>query len=195
MGKVKSLRMLAAERGEMRYMMTKPCKRGHLGERYTSCGLCCDCITVNQQEIKNKLGAAKSLANTKQFEPANIYSALVRPGHQVAFDDLAQVCFYGTPDQIDQCMAFIGTIAAQLPQAPAKPRPAGELTRAALAAAACLDATSLVYSDGTPLRERQDTNGRTYIQVGTLWYDAVRMLALWRNERMNIQHTAEKDIQ
>lgn len=195
MEKVKSLRTIAAETGEMRYAMTKPCKRGHIGERYTSCGLCCDCVIANQQEIKNKLLAGQRLANTKLYEPARVYSVVARPAHHSILADAAHICSQGNDDQIDRLTSLVSMIFGELPHDPAMPRPVGELTRTALAAAACLDAPRVAYTDGTPLRERQSSTGRVYVGVGLFWYDAVRLLALWRNERMNVQPADDKEMQ
>jgi hypothetical protein len=53
-----SPRVLAAVRGEYTYYTGKPCRRGHLAERYTKNANCIDCAKVNQQkyiDVINKL--------------------------------------------------------------------------------------------------------------------------------------------
>lgn len=42
--------MDAARKGLARYFTGKPCKRGHLSERYVASGTCCECHKVDQVE-------------------------------------------------------------------------------------------------------------------------------------------------
>jgi len=68
-------RMQAASEGKDRYFTGKPCKAGHLSERYVSTGQCVECLKAyskNHQRTVNNL----------------------RAGH------LKSATFTGTPDQI-----------------------------------------------------------------------------------------------
>lgn len=49
-----TIREQAKSQGLKRYDMPKPCKRGHLGQRYTSTGICCECDLLAQKARRDK---------------------------------------------------------------------------------------------------------------------------------------------
>lgn len=49
-----SERLIAAENGKKLYATGRPCKRGHLAERYVSTGNCVDCIKESNERFRPK---------------------------------------------------------------------------------------------------------------------------------------------
>lgn len=110
----KTPRQVAIDEGKARYAMTKPCSKGHLGERYASCGACVQCSDERQADIAQRRKAGRILANTKLFEPARVWSGLVRSEHHGTFEQLARVFACGTDEQVAQVAAFIYMINQQV---------------------------------------------------------------------------------
>ncbi len=182
----KKARLIALEAGNKRYLMTKPCKRGHLGERYASCGLCCQCVEDHQRKKKIEVQAAIKLHNTKLFEPARVYSVVVRHEHREAYDDLSHVAAYGTDEQVAQCAAFLGMIRAQVITHDIA-RPEGELNRAELAALVDLAPTRICYIDGSPLVERYNERDELHILIADRWYIATQLADVWKGTRAAVR--------
>ncbi len=49
-----STRKEAIENGDVKYFTGKPCKRGHVSERYTSTYQCCECHTRKEKLMYEK---------------------------------------------------------------------------------------------------------------------------------------------
>lgn len=110
----KNARIAAIAAGKKRYTMTKPCRRGHLGERYASCGVCVQCNEERQKEWSATTKYNKRVANTQNFTPAEVWKGLVRPEHHAGMQRLADVYGSGDREQIEQVDAFIHMIRSQV---------------------------------------------------------------------------------
>lgn len=66
----KAPRQLAKEAGQIRYSTGKPCKKGHIAERFTSNGMCCVC-EYEKQRMFLQQSADVHRANAKKWAKAN----------------------------------------------------------------------------------------------------------------------------
>lgn len=55
-------RMVAAKDGRLRYFTGKPCLKGHVAERYTKSGACCECQALGVQEYNKRIRATIAAA-------------------------------------------------------------------------------------------------------------------------------------
>lgn len=179
-------RRAALALGIKTYPMTKECKYGHLGERYTSCGICVECSQRKQEEMRVKVSAGRRLHNTQLFEPGRVYSTIVKSEHREVYEDLQLVCTHGTAEQVEHCAAFLNMIRQQV-IAPQPAPPPGELNRAALAAHVSLDPATLGYLDGSPLTERYDAQDELQILIAARWYVARRLAEVWKGTRATVR--------
>lgn len=75
-------RLTAATAGATKYNTGKPCARGHLSDRYTSTGGCCECLKFHSREFAGALRQAKvpgtrgSLLFTYRLHPDDHAAAL-----------------------------------------------------------------------------------------------------------------------
>lgn len=178
-------RLVALANGEKTYAMTKACKYGHLGERYTSCGICVECSKRKQEEMRVKTLAGRKLSNTKKFEPSRVYSVVVRSAHREAYDDFSHIAAFGTDEQFAQVAAFVGMIRSQV-VTHAIARTPGELNRDELAALVNLDPAHICNADGSPLVERNHNND-VFIRIAGRWYNAEQLAAVWRSARTSVR--------
>ena len=52
-----SQRSKAKESGAFKYLTGKPCKRGHVAERWTASGACTECVKLDQRSVPYRLKA------------------------------------------------------------------------------------------------------------------------------------------
>lgn len=60
------IRREAARRGEVRYYTGKLCQRGHDSERYTSNGMCVECLRERDREQARELAELRRQADAKE---------------------------------------------------------------------------------------------------------------------------------
>jgi hypothetical protein len=64
----------AATAGDLRYMSTKPCRRGHMSPRYTSSGNCIACVSEKSKQNKIKTKATRTIYNSKLFRDEELFA-------------------------------------------------------------------------------------------------------------------------
>jgi hypothetical protein len=52
-------RLIAASLGQTRYSTGRPCRNGHMADRYTSTGNCTECLRANNRDVASALRQAK----------------------------------------------------------------------------------------------------------------------------------------
>lgn len=60
-------RQAAATAGILRYNTGRPCRNGHIADRYTSTGNCCECTKSANKDTSAKLRASRWGASSRQF--------------------------------------------------------------------------------------------------------------------------------
>jgi hypothetical protein len=104
------LRLAARARGEKTFTVNVPCKRGHIGPRYTSTGGCCECLGVGQA----KALTANQLLTVQRYNPMPLLLA-------------AEV----TPDQIENLDRYLLHCAHHFCKSVIKMRDADNILRIA----------------------------------------------------------------
>lgn len=64
-------RQIALAAGELLYLPSLPCKRGHMTERYTKTGHCKECSFLNSENYRTQFPERRAASNKKWYE-ANI---------------------------------------------------------------------------------------------------------------------------
>jgi hypothetical protein len=106
-------RMQAAKDGKRTFSNGRPCRKGHLSERYTSSGNCVECLRVANEERSRALSAAKIATNNALEERLAPHQIWVKPALHAAASEYADVLRYGSADTIEQCRAFIAMMREQ----------------------------------------------------------------------------------
>jgi hypothetical protein len=142
-------RNIAANNGLMRYSTGKPCKRGHLSDRYTSNGMCIACFSHHGQATKYN----RRLKNAENFDSNSICRVFADPAE---FDLLRKIgkitmgCTAAELSTLHEVANFLATTIAQRNAGVFK----GELTRDALLARVRYDPTDrddpVLDLDGKP---------------------------------------------
>src|SRR5579863_10633946 len=71
-------REAARVRGDTRYISTKPCPKGHVGERFVISTACCTCGDIARARRKGKLIANRSPKLTSEKQAETIEAPKVR---------------------------------------------------------------------------------------------------------------------
>ncbi len=89
--------------GEKTYNTGKPCKNGHLSDRYTLGGMCLGCLAKQAAGIKAK----RAEATRGRFEGLVEHRIFVKKVYHGTVSDYADILRYGDTNTIDQAQAFI----------------------------------------------------------------------------------------
>ena len=108
-----SIRDTALTFGRLTYNNGKPCRRGHFSDRYSSNGMCIECLKLQAGERKLKVDGSRAARNKALFDQLQPKQVWVRPQHHAAISEYADVLRYGSPDVIAQCVAFIAWAKTQ----------------------------------------------------------------------------------
>lgn len=165
-----------------RYKMKKPCRRGHMGERYSSTGLCVACVMMNDKAKKENMRKARIIGNFERFEPLQVFKAVIRPSVHHYLDDATEIFQFGSNEQkmmlveaitaVRQGVKVGGAITSQ-----------GELNYDTLRAVVDLSPTRICYVDGATLDEQQHPEMGLLIRIGEHWYIGSTLKAVWDQVR------------
>lgn len=100
-------RKIAASTGLPTYSTGKPCKYGHMSNRYASSGACIACLKDNAKELKVQTRQARIAHNTNMLQGIQPYTVYVKESYRPAVSAYCDVLRHGTPEAIAQCDAFI----------------------------------------------------------------------------------------
>jgi hypothetical protein len=142
-------RKTAQQTGAMRYSTGKPCKRGHLSDRYTSNGMCIACFSNYGEETKYN----RRLINAENFDKNSICRVFADSSGADLLRKIGKITMLCTAAELATMMQVADFLMAEIK----KRRPnlmKGELTRDALLARVRYDPTDrddpVLDLDGKP---------------------------------------------
>lgn len=149
-------RMIAAAAGDTFYMADRPCKQGHEPKRYTSNGMCVQCLKNHSNTLKQ----ARIALNTNRFDGFSTTAVVTRPNQVDMVKRFEALLRNGTPDQVKVVGDVIESMTPAVATTP-PPTPMRMLTREKVQELIAAKPWDFYY-------QTLDTK---YVQFGEDWYD------------------------
>jgi hypothetical protein len=176
---MKNLRIEAIAKGKPTYSSGKPCRAGHMSERYTSNGTCIVCAKQQTEARRDAVATArgkKYLAMAAGFTPHTVLSS---QRDREMFNELSDVMQFTNSDVTAQVHKFVHALYVNS----ATPR---ALTRDDLL-------SFMTYTDGKVTNYEQlnieETEDTVYVQHNGVRYNAEQCMDVLRGKALNVKPT------
>lgn len=108
-------RDIATAAGKLTYNSGKPCRSGHVSDRYTSNGMCIACTKLKDEARKTIRKAATIRYNNARIAHLLPYSVMVRIGHRDIIERMSEILQFGNDAAIHECMQFVEKMSEVVP--------------------------------------------------------------------------------
>lgn len=158
----------AIDLGLLTYTTTKSCRRGHAGERYTSNGMCVQCLKERGKAQADDKKMRRMIRNTRIKDGLIDKSINLRGKHEALLDQIVAILNNDNQDHIARVTLFVGSMA------PAVKRSDEWCLADILAAGVETD------GHGVTNMHRWETDHNNRICVQGVWFDGVAFMAVVR---------------
>ena len=174
-----SMREDAIAAQKLQYNSGKPCRKGHHSDRYTSNGMCMECIRLNNEAMRGLAKTARIKRNTALFAHLRERIYMVRDCDAELMGKFAEVLQYSNPGVIAQCKQFIEALYAHTPI----PR---ALTRDDLLSFMNYRNGQVLNLNDIELSHPDESNPTLCIIRNGLFYSAEECMQVLRNQKLNV---------
>lgn len=174
-----NIRTAAIAAGKVQYNSGKPCRSGHISDRYCSNGQCIECLRVQNEARQGTLRAAKIKRNTALFAHLREHTFMVRECDRETMGQYADILQFSTPDVIAQCKQFLAQIYKHTPT----PR---ALSRDDLLMFMEYRGGQVLNINSLELSHPSEDDPTLYVIHNTHRYVASECMEVLRNQRLNV---------
>lgn len=176
-------RILAIANGELTYSSGKPCKAGHISERYSSNGMCLACLKIQHEARKDVVRLNKIKRNTALFDQLQEAKVMVRGAELHVVTQLCEILQFSDHLTKDSVAAFIAMQHASCPT----PR---SLTKDVLISqVGCVfDGEKLCNWDALPIAQ-DEKDGLFYLTHNGQRYEGSEVMKVLRGLRLSVHPT------
>lgn len=172
-----NFRLQAATAGRKTYQTGTPCRRGHTGPRYTSNGMCVECLKVHATGVKSKLSETR--INKNREKAHEIVRHTVNIPLKYSNSNIVQMLedMLNAPDS-EGFITWVNHIATQ-------PLTSTELVPMFQWDGKKVNVDPAIY----PYRNADD--GRLLVQLRNAWYVGDEVMAVLRGETVSCNRVWE----
>lgn len=170
----------AIEKGEIYYNTGKPCRRGHIADRFTSNGSCRECLRIQHEAQVSVARAARAKRNNALVSGLRERVIMVSHAHYETVIKLCEIFQYSTKDVHDVIRQKIEALHETCPN----PR---VLNKDGLLKFIKFEGGQITNLAFLTIQWPDDNDPNTYVFYNSNRYDAAEVMEVLRGQRLNVR--------
>lgn len=172
-------RLTAIAEQKLQYNSGKPCRKGHISDRYSSNGMCIECLRISNEASKGLMKVARIKRNTALFATLREHTFMVRECDRSWMAKVADIFQYAKPEVVAQLTSFVDQLHKHTPT----PR---ALTRDDLLMFMEYHGGQVLNINDLDLSHATEDDPTLYVIHNTHRYVAAECMEVLRNQRLNV---------